>query len=273
MNKTVLLLAIVILIPVGLESAFAQTTHIINIPTGAASPDAPYFWQVESTGNTQGIITIRVNDFVSWENADTAFHTVTSGTAEEGPDEIFDSGLFGPGKSFTHQFTEIGEYPYYCTIHPWMIGEVRVVDADDSKILHNVGSGLDQKGTGFDVSYILDRHLEEQVEIDTTRKTLTFTVAGQTENDELVLRLPHELIQEPVAVWVDDIQITNFLKEGHEDFTLVTIPLQHNSEEIVIMGTNVIPEFGTIVYIILAASIIGVIVLTNKFKMIEMPKL
>lgn len=261
------------LVPAGLESAFAQTTHTVNIPTGAASPDAPYFWQVETTGNTQGIVTIRVNDFVNWENADTAAHTVTSGTPEEGPDGIFDSSLFGPGKSFEYRFTEIGEYPYFCIVHPWMIGEVRVLDVDESKKLQNVGSGLDQNGVGFEVSYILDKELEKNVKIDSERKTLTFRVIGQTQSDEIVLRLPHDLIQEPVAVWVDDSQVSNFLKEDHADYTLITIPIQQNSKEIEIMGTNVIPEFGTIVYTILAASILSVIVLTNKFKLIQTPKL
>ena len=274
MNKIFLvILTACILIPLISQTSFAQTTYIINIPTGAASPDAPYFWTVESTGNTDGIITVKVNDFVSWENADTAAHTVTSGIAEEGPNELFDSSLFGPGKSFTHQFTEVGKYPYFCIVHPWMVGEVRVVDVDVSKILLNVGSGLDKNGVGFDVKYILDRHLEDEVKIDTTRKTLTFTVAGQTENDELVLSLPHELIQNPVSVWIDDVQITDYLKEEHEDFTVLTIPLQHNSEEIVVMGTNVIPEFGTIVYVILATSIISVLVLTSKYKTFGIPKL
>ena len=273
MQKVLLLLAFSVLIPIGLESAFAQVTHTVNIPTGAASPDAPYFWQVETTGNTQGIVTIRVNDFVNWENADTTSHTITSGTAEEGPDGIFDSGLLGPGKSFEYRFTEVGKYPYFCIVHPWMVGEVRVLDVDESKKLQNVGSGLDKSGIGFEVSYILDKELEKNVKIDSERNTLTFTVIGQTKSDELVLRLPHELIQEPIAVWVDNSQVKNFVKEDHSDYTLLTIPIQPNSKEIEIMGTNVIPEFGAIVYTILAISIISVIVLTNKFNLGRILKL
>ncbi len=272
MQKALLLLAVSILIPIGFESAFAQTTHTINIPTGAASPDAPYFWQVEDTGNTKGIVTIRVNDSVSWGNADTAAHTVTSGTPEEGPDGIFDSGLYGPGKFFKHQFTEVGTFPYYCIVHPWMVGEVRVLDVDQSKKLQNVASGLDKTGIGFEVSYILDVELEKNVRVDAERKTLTFSVIGQTESDELVIRLPHELIQEPVSVWVDDNQVPDFIKEEHSDYTLLTIPIQPNSKEIEIMGTNVIPEFGSIVYAILAISIISVIALSSKFKLLGMPK-
>lgn len=118
---------------VSIPSVFAEE-YIIKIPTGAASPDAPYFWQVEKTGATDGDITIDLNDSVSWENADTAAHTVTSGKATEGPDGIFDSGLYGPGQTFTYSFDEEGTYPYFCLVHPWMVGTVVVgsgVDNDD----------------------------------------------------------------------------------------------------------------------------------------------
>ena len=59
--------------------AFAQTTYDVNIPTGAASPDAPYFWQSEKDGTTTGIVKILTGDTITWKNADTAAHTVTSG--------------------------------------------------------------------------------------------------------------------------------------------------------------------------------------------------
>ena len=117
-------MTIMIAIPFGV--AHAQSTYDILIPTGAASPTAPYFWQVEKTGDTNGILSVEVLDTVSWKNADTAAHTITSGTEEEGPDGIFDSGLFAPGQIFEFQFTELGEYPYFCIVHPWMTGLVDV---------------------------------------------------------------------------------------------------------------------------------------------------
>ncbi|MFL6441467.1 MAG: plastocyanin/azurin family copper-binding protein [Nitrososphaeraceae archaeon] len=44
----------------------------------------------------------------------------------------FDSGLSGPtvltaGKTFSHQFTKAGEFPYFCRIHPTLVGKVVVV--------------------------------------------------------------------------------------------------------------------------------------------------
>ncbi|MGH1566297.1 MAG: cupredoxin domain-containing protein [Nitrosopumilus sp.] len=63
--------------------AFAQTSYDVNIPPGAASPDAPYFWQSEKDGSTSGIIEILVGDTVVWKNADIATHTVTAITESE----------------------------------------------------------------------------------------------------------------------------------------------------------------------------------------------
>ena len=60
---------------------------------------------------------------VTWVNDDTAPHTVTSGTVDRDtptPDGRFDSGIMNPGDSFPFVFDSAGEYPYYCSIHPWM---------------------------------------------------------------------------------------------------------------------------------------------------------
>jgi len=76
----------------------------------------------------------KVGDTVTWTNKDTTFHTVTSGT---GPSDTthgkaFDSGLSGPtalttqGKTFSHKFLTAGEFPYYCQLHPTMVGKVVV---------------------------------------------------------------------------------------------------------------------------------------------------
>lgn len=79
-------------------------------------------------------INAKVGDTVTWTNKDTIFHTVTSGT---GPSDTthgkeFDSGLSGPtalttqGKTFSHKFMTAGEFPYFCQLHPTMVGKVEV---------------------------------------------------------------------------------------------------------------------------------------------------
>ncbi len=63
---------------------------------------------------------------ITWFNADSAAHTVTSGTPGKGPDGEFDSSLFMSGSSFSHKFVDDGTYNYFCMVHPWMEGKVSI---------------------------------------------------------------------------------------------------------------------------------------------------
>ena len=58
-------------------------------------------------------------------NEDSAFHSVTSGFYDE-PTGLFDSGYLDPYQSFSFTFDDVGVYDYYCTLHPWMEGQVIV---------------------------------------------------------------------------------------------------------------------------------------------------
>jgi plastocyanin len=62
---------------------------------------------------------------VTWVNQDSAFHSVTSGFYET-PTDLFDSGHLDPFESFTLTFDELGTFDYFCTLHPWMKGQVIV---------------------------------------------------------------------------------------------------------------------------------------------------
>src|ERR671915_81835 len=62
---------------------------------------------------------------VTWTNDDAQPHTATSGENAT-PDGTFDSGIMAPAATFEHTFTEAGEYPYFCLLHPNMVGTVSV---------------------------------------------------------------------------------------------------------------------------------------------------
>lgn len=65
-------------------------------------------------------ITVPAGTSVTWTNLDTVPHTVTSTNGK------FDSGILGPGRIFNYTFNDPGTYNYYCTIHPYMKGQVVV---------------------------------------------------------------------------------------------------------------------------------------------------
>ena len=62
---------------------------------------------------------------VTWMNEDSSFHSVTSGFYDE-PTGLFDSGYLDPYQSFSFTFDDVKVYDYYCTLHPWMEGQVIV---------------------------------------------------------------------------------------------------------------------------------------------------
>jgi len=109
---------------------FAETTYEIVIPYGAAY--SSNFWFEESTGITTGQITVNPGDSVTWKNSDTAFHTITSITPSGELDGIFDSSVFSAGESYTQKFNDLGNFDYFCSLHPPMRGTVHVISSVDT---------------------------------------------------------------------------------------------------------------------------------------------
>lgn len=70
-------------------------------------------------------ITTNIGGTITWVNDDSGFHTVTSGYYDSF-DGTFDSGHIDPGKTFSYKFEKLGDFPYYCGLHPWMEGKVIV---------------------------------------------------------------------------------------------------------------------------------------------------
>jgi plastocyanin len=65
--------------------------------------------------------TVKVGQTVKWVNQDTVDHDVT---AKSGAD--FKSDLFGNGKSFEWKADKAGTVSYVCTVHPGMVGTLKV---------------------------------------------------------------------------------------------------------------------------------------------------
>lgn len=70
-------------------------------------------------------VTIRSGETITWVNDDRAFHTVTGGYYDVF-DGTFDSGHMNPSDKFSYTFDDVGEFHYYCRLHPWMEGTVIV---------------------------------------------------------------------------------------------------------------------------------------------------
>ncbi|MFZ0842738.1 MAG: plastocyanin/azurin family copper-binding protein [Nitrosotalea sp.] len=102
-----------------------------EIPNTNSSKQVTIFIQPPNVGTPYDPKEIHIiqNSIVTWINNDNVSHTVTSGDPQQGADGKFDSGLIKPEKEFSHTFTEIGTFNYYCQVHPAMTGIV-IVDAN-----------------------------------------------------------------------------------------------------------------------------------------------
>ena len=125
------LFAIVAGIGATTPAAFAQAEVTIE-PTegsgvGPGCEDTNECW----TPNT---ITVDVGVKVIFSNTDSDKHTFTSGTIFD--DEVgivFNSGLVFPGEEEYWVTDTVGEFPYFCLIHPWMDGLIIVQTAADAE--------------------------------------------------------------------------------------------------------------------------------------------
>jgi len=72
------------------------------------------------------VATIAAGGVIKFVNNDQSKHTFTAGSVDNWMGTIFDSGLLEPGQSYTTPELEVGEYPYFDMIHPWMTGLIVV---------------------------------------------------------------------------------------------------------------------------------------------------
>ena len=65
-------------------------------------------------------LTVPVGSTVTWTNRDDMPHTSVS------TDGVFKSKVMDTDEKFSYTFAKAGTYPYYCSIHPKMTGQVVV---------------------------------------------------------------------------------------------------------------------------------------------------
>jgi plastocyanin len=102
------------------SSADATTGSIINVsitPGAAAKTDDAY---------GPNPVQVSLGDTVVWTNNDSTVHTAVSGTASDGPTGVFGPALIVPAGKQNFTFTEAGEFPYFCVLHPTMVGTIIV---------------------------------------------------------------------------------------------------------------------------------------------------
>jgi len=95
-----------------------ETTVVMPLGSSAATSGAGY---------EPPTVTVSPGSSVIWDNQDNALHTATSGESPT-PDGKFDSGLIGANQASkpVTMPTEPGDYKYFCTLHPFLVGTITV---------------------------------------------------------------------------------------------------------------------------------------------------
>lgn len=65
-------------------------------------------------------VTVPVNTTVTWVNKDDIPHVIASN------DGVFKSKALDTDQKYSYTFSKAGTYPYYCSIHPKMVGKIVV---------------------------------------------------------------------------------------------------------------------------------------------------
>jgi predicted secreted protein with PEFG-CTERM motif len=270
-----LLALFTIAITMGMQPAFAETVSV-SIPQGTSVPGC------EATNECfiPHEVTVNVGDEVIWSNDDTAAHTVTAGSAADGPSGAFDSSLFMAATTFSHTFDEEGEFPYFCMVHPWMEGIVTVqaggsampaapmkLDQIMAEIQTSDGMAnepmtidltlTDLDGNGVEhITYNIKATQGSEVVLDEEGHMHKGTLTNTHTTTSLSVDASDSM---PVVITVESVGF------GHDDL-YVDAPGE-------IATKQVVPEFGTIAAMILAIAIISIIGMSAKSKLSVMPRI
>jgi plastocyanin len=97
--------------------------------------------KVSLTGNCFDPLVVRIDvgQRVRWTNTDPVAHTVSGAAEQWGSHTVLNNG-----KSVAWRFENAGVFPYYCDIHPGMVGAVVVGD----------GVAADTTNQGAGVAYV-----------------------------------------------------------------------------------------------------------------------
>ncbi len=104
------------------SSTASASGPALSIPAGSATPGNPAY--------APDPLTVTAGDVITVTNDDTAPHTVTNGASPSDADAgtLFDTSIMMPAATAQVDTAtlEAGDYPYHCTVHPFMTGTLTV---------------------------------------------------------------------------------------------------------------------------------------------------
>ena len=138
---------------------------------------------------------------------------------------------------------------------------------------HDEGHHEEVFDLASEVDYSISGGHVEGVTANVNGNSLVVSIHDAEDGGELTITLPGDVITPfndgTFFVLVNDEESDDASQDGNT----VTVPFDADATTVEIIGTHVVPEFGTIAAIILAVAITSIIVLSAKTKLSIMPKL
>ena len=138
---------------------------------------------------------------------------------------------------------------------------------------HDDGHHEEVYDLASEVDYSISGGHVEGVAANVNGNSLVVSIHDAEDGGELTITLPSDVITPfndgTFFVLVNDEESDDASQDGNT----ITVPFDADANTVEIIGTHVVPEFGTIAAIILAVAITSIIVLSAKTKLSIMPKL
>ena len=233
-------------------------------------------------------VTVDVGGVVTWSNDDSAAHTVTAGTIFDGPSGAFDSGLFLAGTTFSHKFEQVGEFPYFCIVHPWMDGIVTVQASDGTEHPPGtlvVGAPSDKETTVSGITEDGKVRAEITASNPATDEVMSIEIKFRDSNDGsvkahanydiIVTQNDQEVLSDLGAHEHGGIGMHSTAPLNSADpvdikVTILGFGLPDNEEDWSgpngeILMFNDVPEFGAIAVVVMFVAITAVVLVSSKY--------
>jgi plastocyanin len=92
----------------------------VSVMTRAAPAPAGAAVQIGNFTFKNPVVTVKPGTTVTWTNGDDIPHTIVS------KDGVFKSKVLDTGDRFTFTFAKVGQFGYFCSLHPHMTGTIVV---------------------------------------------------------------------------------------------------------------------------------------------------
>lgn len=244
----VLLLTLVILgFSQNNRNAFAETVEVEILNGATTLADRSY---------SPNPVQITVGDTIKFVNNDSALHTATSGNGGSvpQPSNVFDSGYIGPNKEAEVTINEVGEFPYYCQLHPTMIGLVKVSSEPTTE-----GAQFKVITTFEDKTYEVTGQSSTNANATAVAINANVSIMVNFEGSgDVELTLPTDMIMGINKITSADGRNIEFTKTSESDSaTTIKFNIPDGADSVQIMGARVVPEFPVVAAVILGGSLVA----------------